>query len=47
MAFTQQIGSMKLPLIPMTFGTLSMALSFYAFPLEGVNTAEHDWHHEK
>ena len=44
----QQLGSMKLPLVPMTFGTLSKALSFYAIGfLEGVNTAEHDWHHEK
>ena len=44
----QQLGSMKLPLVPMTFGTLSKALSFYAVGfLEGVDTAEHDWHHEK
>jgi len=42
-----QLGSMKLPLVPITFGQLSTALSFYAIGfLEGVNTAEHDWHHE-
>ena len=43
-----ELGTMKLPLLPITFGQLSTALSFYAVGLlEGVNAAEHDWHHEK
>ena len=43
-----ELGSLKLPLLPFTFGHLSMVLSFYAVGvLEGVSVAEHDWHHEK
>lgn len=43
-----ELGTLKLPLVPVTFGRATSFLSFYAFYLlEGVNTAEHDWHHEK
>jgi len=43
-----ELGSLKLPLVPLTLGHVTSALSFYAVGfLEGVNAAEHDWHHEK
>mmetsp|Transcript_13294 Transcript_13294/g.25194 ORF Transcript_13294/g.25194 Transcript_13294/m.25194 type:complete len:322 (-) Transcript_13294:131-1096(-) len=42
-----ELGSMKLPLVPLTIGHLSTLLSLPTAWLEGVNVAEHDWHHEK
>ena len=66
-----ELGSMKLPLIPVTFGMLQKVMgfatcwflegtccfhpfnSFYQnaycslLKFQGVNVAEHDWHHEK
>ena len=42
------LSEMKLPLIPVTFGNIETAVSFYAVGwLQGLNAAEHDWHHEK
>ena len=39
-----ELGSLKLPLVPLTLGHVTSALSFYAVGfLEGVNAAEHDW----
>lgn len=43
-----ELGTMKLPLLPFTFGQLSQAMGFFSsFLFDGVSVAEHDWHHEK
>ena len=42
-----ELGTVKLPLLPLTFGNLCSLLSLPTCWLEGVNVAEHDWHHEK
>lgn len=43
-----ELGDMKLPLLPMTFGQLSQIMgASTSWILDGVNVAEHDWHHEK
>mmetsp|Transcript_58142 Transcript_58142/g.124904 ORF Transcript_58142/g.124904 Transcript_58142/m.124904 type:complete len:342 (-) Transcript_58142:266-1291(-) len=41
------VASVKLPLVPLTFGQLSTVLSPWSPFLGGATTAEHDWHHEK
>lgn len=43
-----ELGRMKLPLLPLTFGQVAKLLGLpTSWILEGVNVAEHDWHHEK
>lgn len=43
-----ELGTMKLPLLPLNLGHLSSLINFStSWVLAGVNVAEHDWHHEK
>ena len=40
-------GNIKLPFLPLSFGRLCSFISFSGLLFEGINVAEHDWHHEK
>ncbi|KAJ1417781.1 hypothetical protein B484DRAFT_400700, partial [Ochromonadaceae sp. CCMP2298] len=42
-----ELGSVRLPFIPATFGNLCSAIGFSTAIFDGVSVAEHDWHHEK